>query len=605
MDSHTQTMDSHKEMPLLAEPIRLVIWDLDDTFWKGTLSEAPVEFIHEHRVILRELARRGILNSICTRNDPQRVRTALHDEGLWDYFVFPSIGWDSKGPRIRTLIERSQLRPASVLLIDDNPSNLQEALHFTPQLAVAGPQIIAGMLEHPAFAGSPDPELTRLLHYKSLERRQADAESAVEDPDAFLRNSDIRVRIHHELDVHLERIVELVNRTNQLNFTKRRLPEGAAARIELGRLLHSHEVQAGLLEVRDRYGHHGQSGFYVLHNSGELLHFCFSCRLLGLGIETWLYRRLGRPRLAVVGEVLADPVTDDRILDWITLDPAQSATEADSAPVATDAALTDVSFRWVFARGGCDLQALSHYFRTRGAEVHGEFNTGRHGLDVRLDHSACLHHALYGLSDAARQASTRLGYREEDFVTALCDPADTGAVILSFWADAAYALYRHRTLQFLVPFALPGRADHALDARTASPSELPPHLQSGEVTQALSALQADYDFVGLIDEATFKAHVGGALDAVPEQTPAVVLLANTRLWDAQAQVMHRSAACTRLNTWVAEAAAHRARTVLVDVREAIEGEHEVLDWSHFDRIVYFRLYRRICERLADYAGADA
>ncbi len=603
-------MDSHKEMPLLAEPVRLVIWDLDDTFWKGTLSEAPVEFVHEHRMILRELARRGILNSICTRNDPQRVRATLLDEGLWDYFVFPSIGWESKGPRIRTLIERSQLRPASVLLIDDNPSNLQEARHFTPELAIAGPQIIAGMLDHPAFVGSPDPELTRLLHYKSLERRQADAQSAVEDSAAFLRNSDIRVCIHHELDMHLERIVELINRTNQLNFTKRRLPEGAAARIELGRLLHSHEMQAGLLEVRDRYGHHGQSGFYLLHNSGELLQFCFSCRLLGLGIETWLYRRLGRPRLDVVGEVLADPMTDERTVDWITLDPAPSATEANGAPAASGVPRTAASLKWVFARGGCDLQALSHYFRTRGAQVHGEFNTGRQGLDVRLDHSACLHHALYGLSDAARQAAMRLGYRDADFVTALSDPdrcatADHGVVILSFWADAAYALYRHRTLQFLVPFALPGRANHALDARTASPSELPPHLRSGEVAQALSALQADYDFVGLIDEATFKAHVARALDALPAQTPAVLLLANTRLWDAQAKVMHQSAACMRLNTWVTEAAAHRARTVLVDVREAIQGEHEVLDWSHFDRIVYFRLYRRICERLADCTGAGA
>lgn len=55
-----------------------------------------------------------------------------------------------------------------------------------------------------------------------------------EDPRGFLRTSDIRLIIEHDIEPHIDRAIELINRTNQLNFTKRRLPEDIeAARLEL------------------------------------------------------------------------------------------------------------------------------------------------------------------------------------------------------------------------------------------------------------------------------------------------------------------------------------------------------------------------------------
>ena len=39
----------------LQEPVKLVIWDLDDTFWKGPFSEGDVELVEDHAVVVREL----------------------------------------------------------------------------------------------------------------------------------------------------------------------------------------------------------------------------------------------------------------------------------------------------------------------------------------------------------------------------------------------------------------------------------------------------------------------------------------------------------------------------------------------------------------------
>jgi len=46
-----------------------VIWDLDDTFWQGTLSERGVTLGEANAELVRTLAARGIVSSICSRND--------------------------------------------------------------------------------------------------------------------------------------------------------------------------------------------------------------------------------------------------------------------------------------------------------------------------------------------------------------------------------------------------------------------------------------------------------------------------------------------------------------------------------------------------------
>ena len=51
------------------DKIKLVIWDLDETFWKGTFSEGNVEIPDRNRNLLALLTDIGIVNSICSKND--------------------------------------------------------------------------------------------------------------------------------------------------------------------------------------------------------------------------------------------------------------------------------------------------------------------------------------------------------------------------------------------------------------------------------------------------------------------------------------------------------------------------------------------------------
>src|SRR4051794_17302260 len=141
----------------MTEPVRLLIWDLDETFWRGVLSEGGVEIVEARVEIVRELARRGVVSSICSKNDAAEVEAVLAAQGLWQHFVAPSIAWAPKGPRIAALLETLGLRPATVMFVDDNPHNLEEARRFCPGLQIRGAEALAGLLDDPLFQGKPDP----------------------------------------------------------------------------------------------------------------------------------------------------------------------------------------------------------------------------------------------------------------------------------------------------------------------------------------------------------------------------------------------------------------------------------------------------------------
>ena len=73
---------------------KLIIWDLDETFWQGTLEEGGVIFNPEIINFIEELTTKGIMNSICSKNDFERVKEEFIMSGfkhIWDLFVFPSL----------------------------------------------------------------------------------------------------------------------------------------------------------------------------------------------------------------------------------------------------------------------------------------------------------------------------------------------------------------------------------------------------------------------------------------------------------------------------------------------------------------------------------
>ncbi len=364
------------------DDIKLIIWDLDETFWHGILSEEEIKPIESNINILKELTDRGIVNSIASKNDYTLAKKKLKDIGIWEHFVFPSISWEPKGQLINQIIANCQLRPQNVLFIDDNLSNLKEANYYNNGIITSLPDIIPTLLETPSLKGKDDRNHTRLNHYKVLEKRKADLASH-SDNYSFLASSNITVTLIDNCIDHIDRIHELLLRTNQLNFTKKR------SKIEdLRYTLNNKSTINRIVCVTDKYGDYGIAGFYSLDtNINTLNHFSFSCRLLNLGIEQYLYAYLGDPKLNVSGET-AVTLKKNYKPDWIRL--SDSPSKHNKISVIPSKELR------IFFKGGCDLKQIFHYLQNYNISIENETNyVNDRNIVIHNDHTDIINHCLF------------------------------------------------------------------------------------------------------------------------------------------------------------------------------------------------------------------
>lgn len=334
------------------EKIKLIIWDLDETLWKGTISDGDnVELNLNFATLIKNLTDKGIINAICSKNEFKDAQKVLEKFGLWNFFVFSSIDWTPKGGRVNKIIKDMNLRPINCLFVDDNINNLKEASFLTPELQTCLPQdlltIISSNTE--AFKGKDDRDHSRLKQYKILERMVTERSQASSN-DEFLMQSDIHVEMI-ENSLQLERIHEMIHRNNQLNFTKDRIDFDTVREIFEKR----RGVRKGVVRAWDKYGDHGIIGCYAVENN-RLLQFVFSCRILGLGVEQYVYYKLGYPEINVVPPC-ASELKKGEIPYWIN----KEKSALNSKEVKAD----DMRKNNVLMYGGCSLRPIWAYLESK------------------------------------------------------------------------------------------------------------------------------------------------------------------------------------------------------------------------------------------------
>ena len=390
----------------------------------------------QHLELVKNLAFSGVMSSIVSKNDHEQAMAAIRELEMEPYFIFPSIDWTAKGPRIKELISEIGLRSENVLFIDDVLQNLQEASYYSPGLHTL---LAAGIPElHEKFdvVGASDPDLVRLQQYKLKEKKFV-SKAAFTSNEAFLRDSEIELLVDQDILNNLERAVELVNRTNQLNFTKRRY--GAS---DLSAMIADSNISMGLISCRDKYGDSGIIGFYALDRlENRLLDFTFSCRMMNSGIESYVYKEhLGSPRLDIVQPVSTD-LFDQGDVDWISLK---------EGPIRPSRKSEGIS---LFFKGGCDLERIVTSLDGRGFSVVSEINTTTpDGVPAHHEHSLFLTQQM-ALSAAAKEDIIKdwplLG--DEAFSSQIFAKAPP-IVIWSLLMDYTQEVYVHTEKGYLIPF---------------------------------------------------------------------------------------------------------------------------------------------------------
>jgi FkbH-like protein len=343
--------------------IKLVIWDLDDTLWRGVLAEGDAVSLFEHRAeFVRALNRCGIVSSICSKNDGESARRALEEMGLWDQFVFPRIAFMPKAPEIRQIIQDMQLRPSDALFVDDNVRNLEEARYLLPELNVVNAsQPECDQLFDRIWNDNKHIAKSRIQEYRLLQTKLEDRRAQPGSNEDFLRSCNIRVTFSYQMDnlTFCERIEDLINRTNQLNYTRSRVESGSmeATIVDIA------NFYTCSVFVWDRYGYYGLAGLVMVNRpTSKVVHFLFSCRVMHMGIERFVLDKLKHthPQLDLSRIQLDLPLMTP---DWITEEPfVGPSVRARLLGKATSGAKRQSTLRIM-----CDCQSggLAHFSRWR------------------------------------------------------------------------------------------------------------------------------------------------------------------------------------------------------------------------------------------------
>jgi len=303
--------------------VKCIVWDLDNTLWDGVLVEDGPERLRLKSgvaAIIHELDQRGILHSIASKNDPEAALPVIKSFQLDQYFLCPQISWQPKSQGIQAIAQQLNIGIDSILFVDDSEFELGEVAAACPGLQVLNAERYATLPERsdckvPITAESRG----RRKLYRVEESRQAIAQKFSNDYLAFLRHCEINLAVRPMTEDNLERVHELTQRTNQMNFSGNRY-----SRDVLRELLSKPYLDTFVLSCEDRFGSYGVIGFSIVdRREPRMTDLMFSCRIQSKRVEhaflAWVLRKYidetgndfyadyrMTPRNAPSGKVFAD-----------------------------------------------------------------------------------------------------------------------------------------------------------------------------------------------------------------------------------------------------------------------------------------------------------
>ncbi|OQY29406.1 MAG: hypothetical protein B6244_04115 [Candidatus Cloacimonetes bacterium 4572_55] len=265
--------------------IKCVVWDLDNTLWKGILSETDqVEPRADALNFIRLLDSRGILQSIASKNDHEPAMKKLREFGIDNYFLFPQINWGSKAESVKKITDLINIGIDTVAFIDDQPFEREEVNFSHPQVLCIDGTNLDPLPDMPEFNPKFVTEFTknrRLIYLDDIRRNRSEEE--FQGPkEEFLSTLEMTLSIAQAKEKDLKRAEELTVRTHQLNST------GYAYSYEELNIFRQSDRHTLLIStLEDKFGSYGRIGLTLLERSPDVWTIkllLMSCRVMSRGV---------------------------------------------------------------------------------------------------------------------------------------------------------------------------------------------------------------------------------------------------------------------------------------------------------------------------------
>lgn len=270
----------------MEKKIKCVVWDLDNTIWDGVLLEDKEVTLKENIFeAIKELDRRGILQSISSKNNEKDAMAKLEEQGISEYFIYPQINWQPKSESISEIAKLINIGLDAVALLDDQQFEREEVNFNYPEVLCIDPadgieNILARPELNPKYITS-DSKNRRLLYQTDIVRNHIETE--FKGPkEEFLMSLGLKMTVSKAVEEDLQRAEELTVRTHQMNSTGYTFSYE-----ELKEFIESEEYEVLMVQLDDKYGTYGKIGLILIRkyeNSWDLYLLLMSCRVMSRGV---------------------------------------------------------------------------------------------------------------------------------------------------------------------------------------------------------------------------------------------------------------------------------------------------------------------------------
>jgi FkbH-like protein len=289
----------------LGKSRRCLILDLDNTLWGGVIWDDGIEGIiigngnptgEAHLNIQKtalELRERGIVLAVSSKNDDKIARQPFkkHPDMLLkeEHIAVFQANWMDKASNIKAIAKTLSLGLESMVFLDDNPAERMQVRRELPDVAVpelpdnpalyARTLLAAGYFESIGFS---DEDLKRASYYQDNAKR-AEILSQSSDIDGYLKSLDMEINFSSFNKIGRDRIVQLINKSNQFNLTTKRYNEIEIKNFEEDKKFHTCQIR-----LKDKLGDNGMISVIICKKNTkfwEIDTWLMSCRVLGRKVE--------------------------------------------------------------------------------------------------------------------------------------------------------------------------------------------------------------------------------------------------------------------------------------------------------------------------------
>ncbi len=195
------------------------------------------------------------------------------------------INWNNKIKNIQTIAKKLDLSLDTIGFIDDEPFELSQVDQLLPSVRTYSASEYKKLIDKPEFNSEflTDESRRRREMYLSSEKRNFAQQNTDKNRNDFMLWTQTELTLRKATESDLDRIIELMNRTTQLNATGM-IYESS----QLHHFINDPDYNVFVAQLKDRFVDYGKIGVAVCQryqSKWRLMCFFLSCRVLSRGIS--------------------------------------------------------------------------------------------------------------------------------------------------------------------------------------------------------------------------------------------------------------------------------------------------------------------------------